>query len=141
MPFPLWANLAPKNSLVNRRAVGFAARGLWVTRSVLAAVASVAGSFCAVAKLSAGVVLVFVKKKNVLVEVERGSCQRPANVKVSLFLASKFRICLASQRTETSGLPVTTANLLNFVSTLFHQTLDRRFVDCTLGATKACSNR
>jgi hypothetical protein len=43
--------------------VGFAARGLWVTRSVLAAVASVAGSFCAVAKLSAGVVLVFVKKK------------------------------------------------------------------------------
>ena len=52
--------------------MGFAARGLWVTRSVLAAVASVAGSFCAVAKLSAGVVLVFVKKKNVLVEVERG---------------------------------------------------------------------
>ena len=121
--------------------MGSLARGLWVTRSILAAAASVAGSFCAVAKLSAGVELVFVKKKTFWLTSNGAPAQRPANVKVSLFLASKFRICLASQRTETSGLPVTTANLLNFVSTLFHQTLGRRFVDCTLGATKARSNR
>ena len=139
MPFPLLANLAPKNSLVNRRcgicgqgSLGYTIRPCccgfcgWL---VLCSCKTV--GWCSIGLRK--------EKKTFWLKSNGATCERQGFF-ISGFQVSNL-ICLASQRTETSGLPVATANLLNIVSTLFHQTLGRRFVDCTLGATKARSNR
>ena len=85
--------------------MGFAARGLWVTRSILAAVAFVAGSFCAVAKLSAAVVLVFVKKKNVLVD---GTGLLPATYEHQGFFISGFQVSNLSCQSKDRNFWVAT---------------------------------